>query len=64
LIRTPKASGSGENRRLVSDVLRISGAANEAAVRAKINEGKFEALADDITGQKNVKRWNTSGVNP
>ncbi|OAD16411.1 ATPase, T2SS/T4P/T4SS family [Achromobacter insolitus] len=64
LIRTPKASGSGENRRLVSDVLRISGAANEAAIRAKINEGKFEALADDITGQKNVKRWNTSGVNP
>lgn len=57
LIRTPKANGEGENCRLTSDTLLIAGDKNETAIRQKISDGKFSALADDITAQKAQNRW-------
>ncbi|CAM3657110.1 ATPase, T2SS/T4P/T4SS family [Bordetella flabilis] len=57
LRRTPKSNGEGVNCRLTSETLLISGAPNEAAIREKINQGNFRALADEITAQKNAVRW-------
>ncbi len=57
--RSPKANGEGVNCRLTSETLLISGAANESAIREKINQGSFRALADEITAQKNAQRWVT-----
>lgn len=55
--RSPKANGEGVNCRLTSETLVISGAANESAIREKINQGNFPALGDEITAQKNAQRW-------
>jgi twitching motility protein PilT len=55
--RSPKANGEGMNCRLTSETLLISGAANESAIREKINQGNFRALGDEISAQKNAQRW-------
>ncbi|WP_323025679.1 ATPase, T2SS/T4P/T4SS family [Castellaniella sp.] len=55
--RSPKANGEGVNCRLTSETLLITGAANESAIREKIYQGSFRALADEITAQKNAQRW-------
>lgn len=55
--RSPKANGKGFNCRLTSETLVIEGAENESAIRAKINQGNFRSLNDEIAAQRNSRRW-------